>query len=110
MCRNGLLGELSSNFREVTLSESEFLASIPVLATRYKHSRSQNNNLFYPFNGQLDYALAHYFADSQTTKRNVDKLLTNPLMKPITKNLSYYNVYEEIIKLSAIPWGIPDDK
>ena len=89
---NGLLNESSLTFREMMFSKSEFLAGIPVLDTRYEHSGSQNNNPFYPFNGQLDYALAYYFADSETTKRNIDKFFTNLLMKPITKNLLYCNV------------------
>ena len=100
--RNGLLSKSSSTFREMTFSESKFLAGIPVLDTRYKHPESQNNNPFYLFNGQLDYALAHYFADSKTTKSNVDKFFTNPLMKPITKNLLYCNADEWMKKLSAI--------
>ena len=54
--------------------------------------------------------LAHYFADSEITKRNDDKFLTNLLMKPITKNLSYCNANNWMEKLSAIPLGIPDDK
>ena len=94
----------------MTFSESEFLAGTPVLDTKYKHPRSQNNNPFYSFNGQLDYALAYYFANLEITKRNVDKFLTNLLMKPITKNLSYCNADEWIEKLSAISWGISDDK
>ena len=108
--QNGLLSELSSTFREVTFSKSEFLASTPVSDTRYKHPESQNNNPFYFFNYQLDYVLAHYFAESETTKRNVDRFLTNPLMKPITKKLSYCNVDKWMEKLSAIPWEISDDK
>jgi Plavaka transposase len=108
--RNGLLSESSSTFREVTFSESEFPAGIPVSDTQYEHPGSQNNNPFCPFNDQLDYALAHYFAESETTKRNIDRFLTNPLMKPITEKLSYRNADEWMEKLSDIPWGIPDDK
>ena len=89
-----MLSESFSTFREVTFSESEFLADTPVLDTRYEHLESQNNNPFYLFNGQLDYVLAHYFADLETTKRNIDKFFTNLLMKPITKNLSYCNTDE----------------
>ena len=102
MSQNGLLSELSSNLRDVMFSESKFPVSTPVLDTRYKHPGSQNNNLFYPFNGQLDYALAHYFLDLETTKPNIDKFITNSLMKPITKNLLYCNADEWIEKLSAI--------
>ena len=94
MSQNGLLSKLSFIFREVKFSESEFLTGILVFDTRYEHPGCQNNNSFYSFNGQLDYALAHNFADWKTTKRNFDKFHTNPLMKPITKNLSYCNVDE----------------
>ena len=45
-----LLSELSSTFKEVTFSESEFLAGILVFDTQYKYPWSQNNNLFYLFN------------------------------------------------------------
>lgn len=75
-------------------SESEFLAGIPVLDTRYKYPRIQNNNLFFLFNDHLDYVLAYYFADSEITKCNIDKFFTNLLKKPIIKKLSYYNIDE----------------
>ncbi len=48
--RNGLLSELSRNFREVIFSESKFLVGIPVLDIRYIHSRSQSSNPFHLFN------------------------------------------------------------
>ena len=37
----------------------------------------------------LDYALAHDFAESKTTKCNVNWFFTNPFLKPITKGLLY---------------------
>ncbi len=74
------------------------------------HLRSRSYNPFPPFNNQLDYILAHYFAESEITKRNVDKFLFNPLMKLITKKLSYCNVDKWLEKLSAKSWGILDDK
>ena len=46
---NGLLSELSSTFREVTFSESEFPVGRPISDTWYEHAESQNNNPFYPF-------------------------------------------------------------
>ncbi len=107
---NGLLSQSSQNFREVTFSESEFPVGTPVLDTRYKHPGSQNNNPFYPFNDQLDYTLADYFTESETIKCNVDKFLSNLLIKPITEKLSYRNADEWMEKLSTILWGIPDDK
>lgn len=73
-------------------SNSKFSAGTPVLDTRYKHPGSQNNNLFYPFNNQVNYALAYYFTDLKTTKGNINKFLTNFLIKPIIKNLLYHNV------------------
>ncbi len=108
--QNRLLSELSWNFREVIFGESKFLVSTSVLDTKYMHHRSRSNNLFHPFNDQLDYALAYYFAESETTKRNVDTFLFNTLMKPVTKELSYCNADEWIEKLSVILWEIPDDK
>lgn len=45
------------------LSKYEFPIDTLVLDTRYEYPRSQNNNLFYPFNDQLNYALAHYFEE-----------------------------------------------
>lgn len=92
--QNKLLNKLSSTFKEITFSESKFSASTPILNTRYKHSGTQNKNRFHLFNDQHDYALAHYFAKSETTKRNIDKFLSNLLMKPITKKLSYRNADE----------------
>ena len=94
----------------MTFSESEFSAGRPVSDTRYKHPESQKNNPFYPFNDQVDFALAHYFADSETTKHNINKFLTNPLMKPLTKNLLYRNLDKWMEKLSAIPWVILNNK
>lgn len=103
MSQNRLRNKLSLIFTEVTFNKSEFLASTPILDTRYKYSRRKNNNSFYSFNGQLDYVLDHYFTDLETTKCNVDKFFTNSLIKPIIKNLLYYNISELIEKLSAIP-------
>lgn len=92
--QNKLLAESCSTFREVTFSESEFLANTPVSKTWYKHSGIQNNNPFYPFNNHLDNESAHYFAESETTKWNVDKFLTNLLMEFIIRKLSYCNISE----------------
>ena len=107
--RNILPSESSSTFREVMFNESEFLADTLVSDTQYKHPASQNSNPFYLFNDQLDYALAHYYAELETTKCNVDKFLTNPLMKPITEKLSYCNADKWMKKLSYIPCEIPDN-
>lgn len=79
-------------FREITFSESKFLAGIPVLNTKYKHIKSQNNNPFYSFNNKFDNALAHYFAKFETTKRNINRFFTNLLIKPIIKKLLYCNI------------------
>lgn len=89
--QNKLFSKLSSIFKEMMFSESVFLASILVLDIRYKYLKSRNNNSFYLFNGQLDYALAHYFTDSKIIKCNNNKFLNYLLIKPITKNLSYCN-------------------
>ena len=36
--------------------------------------------------------------------------MSDPLMTPFTKKLTYKNADEWIEKLSEIPWGIPEDK
>ena len=59
-------------------TKSKFPSGTPILDTRYEHLENQNNNPFYSFNSQLNYVLAHYFANSETTKRNIHKFLTNP--------------------------------
>ena len=86
--RDRLLSQSSLTFREMTFSESKFLTGIFILDNTDKYPKSQTNISFYPFNGHLDYALASYFADSETTKHNISKFLTNQLMKSIIKNLS----------------------
>ncbi len=75
--------------REVRFSNQEFAAGTPVSNIKYNYPGFQNNNLFYPFHEQLDYGLAKYFAESETTKSNIDKFLSNPLMAPLTEKLSY---------------------
>ena len=93
--QDGLLGsESSSSLTEVRFSEQEFPAGTPVSNIKYDHPGSQNDNLFYPFHNQLDYALVHYFAQSETTKDNVDKFLSDLLMAPLTEKLSYQNADE----------------
>ncbi len=88
--------------REEQFSSHEFSAGTPISDKKYKHPRSKYKNSFYPFNDQLDYCLAHYFAESETTKGNVNKFLTDPLIVPLTKKLSYKNVDEWMEKLSEI--------
>ena len=98
--QDGLFGsESSSSLREVRFSEQEFPTGTPVSNIKYDHPGSQNDNLFYPFYNQLDYALAYYFAEFETTKGNVDKFLSDPLIAPLTKKLSYRNADEWIEKL-----------
>lgn len=75
----------------MTFSQSKFSAGTSVLDIQYKHSISQNNNLFYLFYDQLDYTFAHYFVELEIIKRNVDRFLTNLLIKPIIKKLLYCN-------------------
>ena len=101
--QDGLLGiELSSSLREVRFSEREFSTSISVSAIKYDHPGSQNNNLSYPFNDQLDYALVYYFAESETIKDNVNRFLSNLLRTPLIEKLSYGNADEWMEKLSEI--------
>ena len=99
-----------SSLREKWFTRNKFVAGTLVSDIKYNHSGLKHQNSFYPFNDQLDYALAHYFAESETTKGNVNKFLSDPLMTPLTKKLSYKNADEWMEKLSEIPWGIPKDK
>ena len=109
--QDGLLGsELSSSLKEVKFSEQEFTACTPVSIMKYDDLGSQNDILFYPFYYQLDYALAHYFAESETTKSNVDKFLSNPLITLLTEKLFYQNANQCMQKLSEILWGISSNK
>lgn len=86
----------------MAFGKSKFIASISILKTRYKHPENQNNNLFYPFNNQINYALADYFSDFETTKCNVNRFFTKLIIKPIIKNLSYRNRDKWIEKWFAI--------
>ena len=70
--------KLSLFLRKIRFNEQEFLSDKSVSDVKYHHFSSQKDNLFYPFNNLLDYALANYFADSETTKANVDRFLSNP--------------------------------
>ncbi len=107
----GLLrSESSSSLREVMFSDQEFATGTLVFNIKYNHSGFQNDNPFYPFHDQLDYGLAKYFAESETTKSNVDKFLSDPLMALLTEKLSYRNVDEWMEKLLEIPWGILKDE
>ena len=109
--RDGLLASESlSSLREEWFTGNKFPAGTLVSDIKYNHPESKHQNSFYPFNDQLDYALAHYFAESEITKGNVNKFLSNLLMTPLTKKLSYKNADEWMEKLSEIPWGIPEDK
>ena len=96
--------------REKWFTGKEVPAGTPVSDIKYKHPGLKHQNSFYLFNDQLDYALAHYFAESKTIKGNVNKFLSDPLMTPLTKKLSYKNADKWMEKLSEIPWGIPEDK
>lgn len=71
--QNRLLSELFSTFRKITFSKSEFSTDSPVLETRYKYLESQKENLYYPFNDQVDCTLAYYFVELETIKCNINK-------------------------------------
>ena len=77
--------------REKWFSSYEFPAGIWILEIKYKHLESKYNSNIYSFNNQFDYTLAHYFAESDTIKGNINKFLTNPLIAPLIEKLSYKN-------------------
>lgn len=74
-----------------------------MLHMKYKHLGSKDKSSFYFFNDQLNYALAHYFAKLETTKNNMNKFLTNPLIAFFTKKLFYNNANKQMEKLLEIP-------
>ena len=86
-----LASELSLSLRKIRFSKQEFSASKPILDIKYYHLGSQNNNLFYPFNDQLNYALVNYFAKFEIIKSNVIRFLSNLLIAPFTEKLFYQN-------------------
>ena len=88
--------------REVWFSDQEFATGTSVSNIKYNHPGFQNNNLFYPFHDQLNYELAKYFAESKTTKNNIDKFLSKPVMAPLTEKLFYQNADKWMKKLSEI--------
>lgn len=100
--QTSLLSDSSSSLQEVTFSETEYQAGTLISNIKYRHSGYQHDNVFYPFDNDVDYALAHWFVESKITKGNVDKFLTNFLMKSITKQLSYWNTIKWEEKLSLI--------
>ncbi len=95
--------ELSSSLIKVGFSDQKFVVGKPVPNIKYNYPKFQNDNPFYPFHNQLDYGLAKYFAESETTKSNVDKFLSEPLIAPLTEKLSYQNADKWMEKLSQIP-------
>ncbi len=75
--QTGLFGsKLSLSLREVRFSDQEFAIGKLISNIKYNHFGFQNNNPFYPFHDQLDYGLAKYCVESETTKSNVDKFLS----------------------------------
>ncbi len=65
--------ESLSVLREEWFSSHEFPAGTHISDKKYKHLGFKYKNSFYSFNDQLDYGLAYYFAELETTKGNVNK-------------------------------------
>lgn len=84
-----LMSEFLSALREKWFSSHEFPTSIWISNIKYRHSGWKHKSSFYSFNDQLDHTLTHYFPESKTTKDNVNKFWTDPLMAPFTKKLFY---------------------
>ena len=86
-----LASDSLSSLRKEWFIRSKFSASIAISNIKYNYPRIKHQNSFYPFNDQLDYALAHYFAESETRKGNINKFSSDPLMTPLTEKLFYKN-------------------
>ena len=109
-CTELFVRESLSLLREKWFTENKFSIGTPVSDIKYNNSWLKYQKSFYPFSNQLDYAFAHYFAKSKTTKDNANKFLSDPLMTHFTEKLSLKNADKWIEKLLEIPWDIPKDK
>ena len=90
---DGLLAsKFSSLLRKEWFTGNKFLAGTPASDIKYNYPGLKYQNSYYLFNDQLDYALAHYFAELETTKGNINKFLSDPLMTSLTKKLFYKNL------------------
>ena len=89
-----LISKFLSSLRDEWFIGNELPAGIPVSNIKYNHPELKHQNSFYPFNDQFDYVLAHYFAELEITKSNINKFLSDLLMIPLTKKLSYKNANE----------------
>ena len=98
-----LASRFSSALIEEWFSSYEFLAGIYISNIKYRYLGSKHNSSFYSFNDQLEFALAYYFAESETTKSNKNKFLSAPLIEPLTKKLFNKNANKWIKKLAEIP-------
>ena len=63
-----------------------------ILNIKYSYSGYQQDKVFHFFNNEVDYTLAYLFVESKITKCNMDKFLTNPLIKYINGQLLYQNI------------------
>ena len=90
------------SLREEWFTRNKFPAGISISDIKYNHLGLKYQNICYQFNDQLDYVLAHYFAESKTTKGNINKFLSDPLMTLFTKKLFYKNANKWMEKLSEL--------
>ena len=85
------VSEFLSTLKKECFNSHKFPAGTSISDKKYKHLRSKHMNSFYPFNNPLDQNLAYNFAESEITKGHMNKFLTNFLIAPLTKKLSYKN-------------------
>lgn len=104
-----LVSEFLSLLKENLYTRSKFPTSTSILDNRYSHLKSQYNNFLYPFHYQLDYILAHYFAELKIIQYNINEILSYLLIVSFTKKLFYKNVDEQIKKLLKISYGISEN-
>ena len=84
-----LISELSTLLKEVRFSKQDFPADKPISNIKYHYPGSQTNKPFCLFNDQLDYILVNYFVESKTTKGNIDRFISIPLIALLTQKLCY---------------------
>jgi Plavaka transposase len=110
-----------SSLRSVSFEEATGIkAGTPISSHIDHHSSSLNttaplsdryppNSPFFPFDSEVDYALAMFFHQRQLTKGDVAAFFHDQRLAPIFNLLSFRNADEWYAKLNSIPCGLPLD-
>ena len=67
------------------------------------------DNLYYPFEGETQYAIAQWLLRNKCSKGGVDDLAKNPDLQAIRPYCGFSSAEEWQGNIEAVPWGIEDD-